>query len=42
VNGWSAVVYGLFALKLIFLCWAAAAPERGLQDRIADTYLVPR
>jgi hypothetical protein len=42
MQGWSAVVLSIFGLKLLFLGWAAANPERGLQDRLLGTHLVPR
>jgi eukaryotic-like serine/threonine-protein kinase len=32
----------IVAAKLVGLCYAADHPERGIQDRLAGTYLVPR
>lgn len=40
--GWSLVAGAVWGIKLIALLWAAHHPERGLQDRLAGTYLVPR
>jgi hypothetical protein len=37
-----AAVGALGILMVIGMCWAIVVPERGLQDRIAGTWLVPR
>jgi hypothetical protein len=36
------VTLGCFLLGLAGAVWAIVSPERGVQDRIGGTYLVPR
>ena len=40
-SAWTMVV-ALCLVMAIGMCWAIVVPERGLQDRIAGTWLVPR
>jgi hypothetical protein len=40
--GWSLLTAPIWLIKAVAVVWAAVSPERGLQDRIAGTYLVPR
>jgi hypothetical protein len=40
--GWSLLEAPIWLLKAIAVLWAAERPERGLQDLVAGTYLVPR
>lgn len=42
VLGWSLLTAPIWLIKAGAVVWAAVSPERGLQDRIAGTYLVPR
>jgi hypothetical protein len=42
VLGWSLLTAPIWLVKVGAVVWAAVSPERGLQDRIAGTYLVPR
>jgi hypothetical protein len=42
VLGWSLLTAPIWLIKVGAVVWAAVSPERGLQDRIAGTYLVPR
>jgi hypothetical protein len=39
--GW-AIVGSLWVILAIGMCWAIVEPARGLHDRIAGTWLVPR
>ncbi|HEY6358205.1 MAG TPA: hypothetical protein VIX35_08165, partial [Vicinamibacterales bacterium] len=40
--GMSLLTAPIWLIKAVAVVWAAVSPERGLQDRIAGTYLVPR
>jgi hypothetical protein len=40
--GWRAVESGLIAVFLVGAVYAIVHPQRGWQDRLAGTWLVPR
>jgi hypothetical protein len=42
LNGWTAVLLTTAIGKGVGLLWSVRHPSRGLQDRLAQTYLVPR
>jgi hypothetical protein len=42
MHGWAVLRLTIWAVTVIVFSWAGDHPERGLQDRMAGTYLVPR